>query len=105
MESAGRPGDPDRRQPGRLNAGRHRARLGGPGCRRRPGRHGAPRGPGDSGPRDTAANAAGGGLVVFPAGSYLAGGSIHMLSNVTLDLEAGSTILGAGASMYTIIVS
>ena len=43
----------------------------------------------------TAANAAGGGIVEFPAGSYLAGGSIHMLSNVTLDLEAGSTILGA----------
>ena len=43
----------------------------------------------------TAANAAGGGIVEFPAGSYLAGGSIHMLSNVTLDLGAGSTILGA----------
>jgi hypothetical protein len=43
----------------------------------------------------TAANATGGGIVDFPAGSYLAGGSIHMLSNVTLDLEAGSTILGA----------
>jgi hypothetical protein len=43
----------------------------------------------------TAANAAGGGIVEFPAGSYLAGGSIHMLSNVTLDLDAGSTILGA----------
>ena len=44
-----------------------------------------------------AANAAGGGDVVFPADKYLAGGSIHMMSNVTLDLEAGSTILGAAS--------
>jgi len=44
-----------------------------------------------------AANAAGGGDVVFPADKYLAGGSIHMMSNVTLDLESGSTILGAAS--------
>ena len=44
-----------------------------------------------------AANAAGGGDVVFPADNYLAAGSIHMLSNVTLDLESGSTILGASS--------
>jgi polygalacturonase len=44
-----------------------------------------------------AANAAGpgGGIVEFPAGSYLAGGSIHMMSNVTLRLDAGSTIVAA----------
>lgn len=42
-----------------------------------------------------AANAAGGGTVEFPPGTYLAGSSVHMLSNVTLDLDAGSTILGA----------
>jgi polygalacturonase len=42
-----------------------------------------------------AASAAGGGIVEFPAGQYLAGGSIHMMSNITLDLEAGSTIMGA----------
>src|SRR5215471_4220700 len=42
-----------------------------------------------------AANAAGGGTVLFPAGKYLAGGSIHLLSNVTVDLAAGSEVLGA----------
>jgi hypothetical protein len=41
-----------------------------------------------------AANAAGGGTVDFPAGTYLAGGSIHMMSNVTLSLDAGATLLG-----------
>jgi hypothetical protein len=41
-----------------------------------------------------AANRAGGGVVEVPAGTYLAGGSIHMLSNVTLRLEAGSTLVG-----------
>jgi hypothetical protein len=44
-----------------------------------------------------AANAAGGGTVQFTPGSYLAGGSIHMLSNVTLQLDAGSTLLGAAS--------
>ena len=39
-----------------------------------------------------AANAAGGGTVYFPAGTWLAG-SIHLKSNVTLYLEQGSTIL------------
>jgi hypothetical protein len=45
----------------------------------------------------TAANAAGpgGGVVEFPAGTYLAGGSIHVLSNVTIQLDAGSTITAA----------
>jgi polygalacturonase len=44
-----------------------------------------------------AANAAGpgGGVVEFPAGTYLAGGSIHMMSNVTIQLDAGSTITAA----------
>jgi polygalacturonase len=45
----------------------------------------------------TAANKAGGGIVEFPADTYLAGGSIHMLSNVTLQLDAGSTLAGAGS--------
>jgi hypothetical protein len=44
-----------------------------------------------------AASKAGGGTVLFPAGKYLGGGSIHMMSNVTLDLAAGSTILGASS--------
>jgi hypothetical protein len=45
----------------------------------------------------TAANAAGGAVVDFPAGTYLAGGSIHMKSNVVLDLAAGATLLGAAS--------
>jgi polygalacturonase len=44
-----------------------------------------------------AANVAGGGTVEFPAGTYIAGNSIHMLSNVTLNLDAGSTLLGAAS--------
>jgi hypothetical protein len=42
-----------------------------------------------------AANTAGGGTVAFPAGTYLAGASIHMMSDVTLSLAAGATLLGA----------
>jgi hypothetical protein len=42
-----------------------------------------------------AANQAGGGIVEVPPGTYLAGASIHMLSNVTLLLDAGATVLGA----------
>jgi hypothetical protein len=42
-----------------------------------------------------AAASATGGIVEFPAGTYLAGGSIHMLSHVTLQLDAGSTIAAA----------
>src|SRR5947209_17976975 len=44
----------------------------------------------------TSANKAGGGIVEFPSGTYLAGGSIHLLSNVTLRLDGGSTIAGTG---------
>jgi hypothetical protein len=46
-----------------------------------------------------AAASAGGGTVSFPAGTYLAG-SIHLKSNITLDLEAGSVILGAPAGSH-----
>jgi polygalacturonase len=48
-----------------------------------------------------AANAAGpdGGVVEFPAGTYLAGGSIHLMSNVTIQLDAGSVIT-AGATGF-----
>ena len=42
-----------------------------------------------------AANRAGGGTVELTPGRYLAGGSIHMLSNVTLWLDAGATLIGA----------
>jgi hypothetical protein len=41
------------------------------------------------------ASASGAGTVDFPAGTYLAGSSIHMLSNVTLSLAAGATLVGA----------
>jgi polygalacturonase len=41
-----------------------------------------------------AATTAGGGTVSFPSGTYLSG-SIHLKSNITLDLEPGCTILGA----------
>ena len=44
-----------------------------------------------------AANAAGGGVVEFPAGTYLAGGSIHLMSNVTIQLDHGSTITAAAS--------
>ena len=36
-------------------------------------------------------NANGGGTLFFPAGTYLTG-SIHMKSNITLELEAGATL-------------
>lgn len=41
-----------------------------------------------------AANAAGGGRVLFPPGVYLSG-TFELLSNVTLDLQADSVILGS----------
>jgi len=41
---------------------------------------------------------AGGGTVVFPAGTYLSG-SIHLKSNVHLLIDAGATILGAPQDM------
>ena len=44
----------------------------------------------------TAANNAGGGIVEFPSGKYLCG-SIHLKSHVTLQLDSGSTILGASS--------
>ena len=48
----------------------------------------------------TAANAAGGGIVRFPAGTYESKNTIRMKSNVTLHLDAGSTISGSGADTY-----
>jgi polygalacturonase len=48
-----------------------------------------------------AANAASaGGIVEVPSGTYLSANSIHLLSNVTIQLDAGSTILGSGAKTY-----
>ncbi|MGI5502118.1 glycosyl hydrolase family 28 protein [Lentzea sp. CA-135723] len=48
----------------------------------------------------TAANAAGGGTVRFPSGTYRSPNTIHMKSNVTLDLDAGATIMGASGTGY-----
>jgi polygalacturonase len=44
-----------------------------------------------------AANNAGGGIVEFPSGTYKAGGSIHLMSNVTIQLDSGSTLMGASS--------
>jgi polygalacturonase len=48
----------------------------------------------------TAANAAGGGTVQFPAGTYRSPNSIHLKSNVTIQLDTGSTIMGASGTGY-----
>jgi polygalacturonase len=45
-----------------------------------------------------AANAAGGGVVDFPAGRYRSR-TVHLKSNVTLNLNAGATLLAAGSGM------
>ena len=44
-----------------------------------------------------AANAAHGGIVEFPAGTYKAGGSIHLMSNVIMQLDKGATLQGASS--------
>jgi polygalacturonase len=45
-----------------------------------------------------AASGGGGGIVVFPAGRYRAR-SIHLKSNITLQLDAGATIIAASSGM------
>ena len=48
-----------------------------------------------------AANATSGGATVhFPSGTYKSANSIHMMSNVTLDLGSGATIMGASGTGY-----
>jgi len=47
-----------------------------------------------------ASEATGGGIVQFPAGTYRSPNSIHMKSNVTIQLDAGSTIMGASGTGY-----
>jgi glycosyl hydrolase family 28 len=47
-----------------------------------------------------AANAAGGGIVRFTSGTYKSANSIHLLSNVTLQLDSGSTVIGAAGTGY-----
>jgi polygalacturonase len=40
---------------------------------------------------------AGGGIVEFPAGSYLVGATVHLKSNVIIQLDSGSTLTGASS--------
>src|SRR5689334_16338741 len=48
-----------------------------------------------------AANAtAGGATVRFPSGTYKSANTIHMLSNVTLQLDSGATLIGASGTGY-----
>jgi polygalacturonase len=44
-----------------------------------------------------AANAAGGGTVEFPPGTYKVGSTVHMKSNVTFLLDSGATLVGASS--------
>ncbi|MFF7971454.1 glycosyl hydrolase family 28 protein [Streptomyces sp. NPDC007905] len=48
----------------------------------------------------TAANAAGGGTVRFPSGTYKSKNTIRMKSKVTLQVDAGATIQGSSADTY-----
>ena len=44
-----------------------------------------------------AANKAGGGIVEVPSGTFVVGSSLHMLSNVTIQLDKGSTLAGTSS--------
>ncbi|WP_371655607.1 MULTISPECIES: glycosyl hydrolase family 28 protein [unclassified Streptomyces] len=48
----------------------------------------------------TAANAAGGGTVRFPSGTYKSQNTIHLKSDVTLQLDSGATLKGSSAGKY-----
>src|SRR5215217_6593342 len=48
---------------------------------------------------DAAANA-GGGIVQFPSGSYKSANTIHLKSNITIQLDSGSTVVGSSADTY-----
>jgi hypothetical protein len=49
----------------------------------------------------TAASAAsGGGIVEFPKGTYKSSNTIHLKSNITMQLDSGSTIVGASGTGY-----
>lgn len=47
-----------------------------------------------------AASAAGGGTVLFPSGTYQSRNTIHLRSNITMQLNAGATIRGASNDDY-----
>jgi polygalacturonase len=44
-----------------------------------------------------AANSAGGGTVEFPSGTYKVGSTVHLKSNVTVQLDSGSTLTGTSS--------
>lgn len=48
----------------------------------------------------SAANAAGGGTVRFPLGTYKSQNTLRMRSNVTLELDSGATLKGSNAGKY-----
>ncbi|MCP2328763.1 polygalacturonase [Hamadaea flava] len=47
-----------------------------------------------------AAAAAGGGIVQFPSGTYKSANTVHLKSNITVQLDAGSTVIGSSADTY-----
>jgi polygalacturonase len=47
-----------------------------------------------------AANKAGAGIVEFPSGTYKSSNTVHLMSNVTLQLDKGSTITGSSSKAY-----
>ena len=47
-----------------------------------------------------AAHAAGGGTVEFTAGNYKSKNTVHLMSNVTIQLDTGSTVMGSVANTY-----
>jgi polygalacturonase len=47
-----------------------------------------------------AASAAGGGTVEIPAGTYKSSNTVHLASNVTIQLDAGSTVVGSSSNSY-----
>jgi hypothetical protein len=47
-----------------------------------------------------AANNAGGGTVQFPTGTYLSANTIHLHSNITMQLDSGATVTGDGSGHY-----
>jgi len=49
---------------------------------------------------DAAANAGGANIVQFPSGTYRSANSIHMRSNITIQLDSGATILGSPNDDY-----
>jgi hypothetical protein len=49
---------------------------------------------------DAAASAGGANTVQFPPGTYRSANSIHLRSNITIQLDAGSTIMGSAGGTY-----